>query len=67
MYMKDWSTFLGNFLELSDFPILNDKGKISMWQAKIKVKGEFEKYRLIQDRNYESDFDKLIKSTKNSG
>lgn len=67
MYMKDWSTFLGNFLELSDFPILNDKGKISMLEAKIKAEGEFEKYRLIQDRNYESDFDKLIKSTKNSG
>lgn len=67
MYMKDWSTFLGNFLELSDFPILNDKGKISMLEAKIKAEGEFEKYRVIQDRIYESDFDKLIKSTKNSG
>ena len=43
MYMKDWSTFLGNFLELSDFPILNDKGKISMLEAKIKTEGEFGK------------------------
>ena len=67
MYMKEWSTFLENFLELSDFPILNDKGKISMLEAKIKAEGEFEKYRVIQDRIYESDFDKLIKSTKNNG
>ena len=64
MYMKDWATFLGNFLELSDFPILQDKGKITMLEAKIKAEGAFEKYRVIQDRIYESDFDKLLKNTK---
>jgi hypothetical protein len=61
MYMKDWVKFLGNFLELSNFPILTDKGKITMLQAKIKAEGEFEKYKTIQDKVYESDFDKLIK------
>lgn len=64
MYMKDWSAFLGNFLELSSFPILTDKGKVDMLKAKIKAEGEFEKYRVIQDKIYESDFDKLLKSTK---
>ena len=61
MYMKDWAKFLGSFLELSNFPILNDKGKISMLEAKIKADAEFEKYKVIKDKTYESDFDKLIK------
>lgn len=61
MYMKDWSNFLGNFLQLSNYPILKDKGKVTMLEAKLKAEGEFEKYRVIQDREYESDFDKAIK------
>lgn len=64
MYMKDWSTLLSNFLELSNFPILVDKGRITMLEAKIKAEGEFEKYRVIQDRIYQSDFDKLINKMK---
>ena len=63
MYMKDWSKFLGNFLQLSNYPILKDKdkGKVNMLEAKLKAEGEFEKYRVIQDREYESDFDKAVK------
>jgi hypothetical protein len=61
MYMKDWSKFLSNFLQLSNFSILKDKGKVSMLEAKLKAEGEFEKYRVIQDREYESDFDKAVK------
>ena len=61
MYMKDWSKFLTNFLQLSNYPILKDKGKVTMLEAKLKAEGEFEKYRVIQDREYESDFDKAIK------
>ena len=61
MYMKDWSKFLGNFLQLSNYPILKDKGKVTMLEAKLKAEGEFEKYRVIQDREYESDFDKEVK------
>jgi len=66
MYMKDWSNFLGNFLQLSNFPILKDKGKVTMLEAKIKAEGEFEKYRVIQDREYESDFDKAVKKLGDS-
>ena len=61
MNMKDWVLFLDKFLELSDYPILLDKGKISALEAKIKAEAEYDKYRVIQDRNYISDFDREIK------
>ncbi|TPG31348.1 virulence RhuM family protein [Flavobacterium pectinovorum] len=60
MQMEDWSVFLNNFLQLSNYPILNDKGKISHLEAKIKAEMEFEKFRIIQDREYLSDFDKEV-------
>ena len=65
MHMKDWSKFLSNFLQLSNYPILKDKGRITMLEAKLKAENEFEKYRVIQDKNYESDFDKEIKKIRN--
>lgn len=64
MRMADWKTFLENFLRLSNYPILNDKGKVSAVEAKLKAEGEFGKYRILQDKNYESDFDKEIKRLK---
>ena len=60
MKMEDWSTFLNNFLQLSNYPILLDKGKITQLEAKIKAESEFDKFRIIQDRDYLSDFDKEI-------
>lgn len=60
MNMKDWDKFLVQFLELADYPILKDKGKISNLNAKLKAESEYDKFRVIQDRNYESDFDKEI-------
>ncbi|HAJ79945.1 MAG TPA: cell filamentation protein Fic [Fibrobacteres bacterium] len=59
--MEDWAKFLNSFLELSRYPILADKGKVSALEAQLKAGKEFEKYRVIQDRNYISDFDKEIK------
>ena len=61
MNMKDWEAFLVQFLELTDYPILTDLGKISMLEAKLKAESEYEKYRVIQDKNYISDFDREIK------
>lgn len=61
MYMKDRSKFLNSFLELSKYPILKDKGKVTILEAKLKAEQEYDKYRVIQDRNYESDFDREIK------
>lgn len=60
MKMEDWSIFLNNFLQLSNYPILLDKGKITQLEAKIKAESEFDKFRIIQDRDYLSDFDKEI-------
>lgn len=61
MKMTDWFQFLHNFLELSNYPILEDKGKISMLEAKLKAEQEYEVYRKIQDKNYISDFDREIR------
>ena len=61
MKMEDWIQFLNNFLELSNYPILKDKGKVSALEAKIKAEQEYETYRKRQDREYLSDFDKEIK------
>lgn len=60
MNMKDWIVFLDKFLALSDYPILLDNGQISSLEAKLKAQTEYEKYRVIQDREYLSDFDKLL-------
>lgn len=61
MNMKDWEGFLTKFIELSDYPILTDSGKISMLEAKLKAENEYEKFRVVQDRLFESDFDKFLK------
>jgi hypothetical protein len=62
--MKDWINFLHQFLELSSFPILRDNGKITTLEAKLRAEQEFYRYRTIQDKNYQSDFDKEIKRLK---
>lgn len=62
--MKQWAEFLDNFLTLSSYPILLDKGHISAAQAKIRAYEEYDKYRVIQDREYLSDFDKEVKRLK---
>ena len=61
MNMKDWIVFLDKFLELSDYPILLHKGKISALEAKLKAEQEYDVFRIEQDKNYISDFDRMIK------
>ena len=61
MKMGDWIQFLHNFLELSNYPILVDKGKVSALEARLKAGQEYEVYRKKQDETYISDFDKEIK------
>ncbi len=61
MKMKDWVGFLHSFLELSDYPILKDHGKVSALEAKLNAEGEYEVYRQGQDADYLSDFDRDIK------
>jgi hypothetical protein len=61
MKMADWVKFLHSFLELSNYPILRDKGNVSALEAKLKAEGEYEVYRQRQDAEYISDFDREIK------
>jgi len=61
MKMTEWIEFLHNFLELSNYPILQDKGKASALEARLKAEQEYEGYRIGQDKDYLSDFDKEIK------
>lgn len=65
MTMKDWALKLNSFLQFNEREILNDNGKISAEVAKNLAEGEFEKYQIIQNRDFESDFDRQIKNLKN--
>ena len=60
MSMQDWAKRLDGFLEFNGNEILTDAGKISYEEAKLHAETEFEKYRIIQDRLFESDFDKFL-------
>ena len=60
MTMEDWSKRLDLFLMADDREILNDAGKITAKIAKAKAETEFEKYRIIQDKLFVSDFDKYL-------
>ena len=60
MSMDDWSKKLDTFLKYNDVEILKDKGKVTREIAESFALSEFEKYRVIQDRLYESDFDKIL-------
>ncbi len=61
MKMQNWIEFLHSFLELSNYSILQDKGKISALEARLKAEKEYDTYRIQQDKDYLSDFDKEIK------
>lgn len=65
MNMEDWIKFLHQFLDLSNSPILQHKGIVSAMEAKIKAEAEYEKYKVVQDQLFESDFDKEIKKMLN--
>ena len=63
MTMEDWSKKLNAFLQFNEEEILHDKGRVSAEIAKSFAESEFEKYRFIQDRLFESDFDRLLAET----
>jgi hypothetical protein len=60
MTMEDWEERLNGFLRVWDREVLQDAGKISAELAKLHAETEFEKYRIVQDRLYESDFDRMM-------
>jgi len=59
--IQDWEARLNKFIEAADWEILQDAGKVTAEIAKAHAESEFEKYRIIQDRLFESDFDRLLK------
>ena len=61
MTMQDWETRLNKFIEATDREILQDAVRVTAEIAKAHAESEFEKYRIIQDRLFESDFDRLLK------
>lgn len=65
--MEDWKKFLYDFLTLYDYDKLDDAGTISAEQAKEKAYAEYDKFCLIQDKEYLSDFDKEIRKCKELG
>ncbi len=61
MTMADWELRLNRFIEATDREVLQDAGKVTATIAKAHAESEFEKYRVIQDKLYESDFDREVK------
>jgi len=59
--MQDWETRLNRFIAATDREILQDPGKVTAEIAKAHAESEFDKYRIVQDRLFESDFDRMLK------
>jgi hypothetical protein len=64
MTMQDWETRLNRFLAATDRKVLQDAGKVTAEIARAHAESEFEKYRIVQDRLFESDFDRVVVETK---
>lgn len=67
MTMEDWEIRLNRFIEATDRKVLQDSGKVTTEIAKAHAESEFEKYRVIQDQLFESDFDKELKKLQQKG
>ena len=64
MTMQDWATRLDGFLRLTGREVLQNAGTVSREDALLHAESEFEKYRIVQDKLYKSDFDKLVEDSK---
>jgi hypothetical protein len=67
MTMADWAGKLDAFLQFNQRDLLDHPGKVTAEIAKAFAESEFEKYRIVQDRLFESDFDRMIKDLPNAG
>ncbi len=67
MTMQDWETRLNRFIAATDREILKDAGKVSAEIAEAHALSEFEKYRIVQDHLFESDFDRMLKALPDAG
>ena len=66
MSMQDWETRLNRFIEATDREVLQNAGKVTAEIAKAHAESEFEKYRIVQDRLFESDFDRILKQIESA-
>jgi len=64
MTMQDWETRLNRFIAATDRSVLQDAGKVTAEIARAHAESEFEKYRIVQDRLFESDFDRVVEAAK---
>ncbi|MFW5710954.1 MAG: virulence RhuM family protein [Spirochaetota bacterium] len=67
MKMRDWEEKLNAFLQFNDYEVLQNKGRISREIAQALAEQEYKEFRITQDKNYISDFDKIIKDLKKPG
>ena len=67
MTMQDWETRLNRFIEATDRGVLQDAGKVTAEIARAHAESEFEKYRIVQDRLFESDFDRSVRQLESGG
>jgi hypothetical protein len=67
MTMKDWETRLNRFIEATDREVLQDAGRVTAEIARAHAESEFEKYRIVQDRLFESDFDRVLRQIEAPG
>jgi hypothetical protein len=63
MTMEDWENRLNKFIEATDREVLQNAGQVTAEIAKAHAESEFEKYRVLQDRIFESDFDRIIRDS----
>jgi len=64
MTMQDWETRLNRFLAATDREVLQDAGRVTTEIARAHAESEFEKYRIVQDKQFQSDFDRLVAQTR---
>lgn len=67
MRMADWVNRLDAFLSFNQYEVLQDSGRVSAIEAKLKAETEFDQFRVIQDQRYESDFDRMVKEMGRKG
>jgi len=67
MTMQDWEARLNRFLDATDYAVLSDAGKVTAEIAKAHAESEFEKFRIVQDRLFRSDFDRVVEEAKQLG
>ena len=67
MTMQDWEARLNRFIKATDRDVLQDAGRITAEIAKAHAESEFEKYRIVQDRLFESDFDRMVRLVSDKG